>query len=215
VSGHRRQRARHGGCCGALPSEGLNLRNRQNRGGLESRGRLGVHGEARLAQFRTARRVLCDAGTAGWRRTGGAAITRMVGAVMLEQNDEWPLSRRYTHFAGLQTVGGTPSLGCPLWPAEQHGSTPTSQHRAVAGLIGSPGVLYDGPLSRLGREKAASRPPINILAKGRASARPRHWPKRPTAITTDDPPLGRGGPQGVAKLAKRAGDRPQRASTPP
>lgn len=36
-----------------------------------------------------------------------AAITRLVGAMMLEQNDEWSLNRRYMQLEGLQTVSDT------------------------------------------------------------------------------------------------------------
>jgi putative transposase len=33
------------------------------------------------------------------------AITRLVGALLLEQNDEWQLQRRYMQLEGLKTVG--------------------------------------------------------------------------------------------------------------
>jgi putative transposase len=33
-----------------------------------------------------------------------AAIVRLVGALLLEQNDEWQLQRRYMQLEGLQTV---------------------------------------------------------------------------------------------------------------
>ena len=36
-----------------------------------------------------------------------ASITRLVGAMMLEQNDEWSLNRRYMHLEGLQTLSDT------------------------------------------------------------------------------------------------------------
>jgi putative transposase len=36
-----------------------------------------------------------------------ASITRLVGAMMLEQNDEWSLNRRYMQLEGLQTVSHT------------------------------------------------------------------------------------------------------------
>jgi putative transposase len=32
-----------------------------------------------------------------------AAITRLVGAMLLEQNDEWQLKRRYMQLEGLQS----------------------------------------------------------------------------------------------------------------
>jgi len=33
-----------------------------------------------------------------------AAITRLVGALLLEQNDEWSLQRRYMQLEGLQSL---------------------------------------------------------------------------------------------------------------
>jgi putative transposase len=33
------------------------------------------------------------------------AITRLVGALVLEQNDEWQLQRRYLQLEGSQTLG--------------------------------------------------------------------------------------------------------------
>ena len=36
-----------------------------------------------------------------------AAITRLVGAMMLEQNDEWSLNRRYMTLEGLQSLSDT------------------------------------------------------------------------------------------------------------
>ena len=33
-----------------------------------------------------------------------ASITRLVGALLLEQNDEWQLQRRYMQLEGLQTL---------------------------------------------------------------------------------------------------------------
>jgi len=36
-----------------------------------------------------------------------ASITRLVGAMMLEQNDEWSLNRRYMQLEGLQTLCNT------------------------------------------------------------------------------------------------------------
>ncbi len=34
-----------------------------------------------------------------------AAITRLVGALLLEQNDEWQLQRRYLQLKGLHALG--------------------------------------------------------------------------------------------------------------
>ena len=36
-----------------------------------------------------------------------ASITRLVGAMMLEQNDEWSLNRRYMQLEGLQSLCDT------------------------------------------------------------------------------------------------------------
>ena len=36
-----------------------------------------------------------------------ASITRLVGAMMLEHNDEWSLNRRYMQPEGLQTLSDT------------------------------------------------------------------------------------------------------------
>lgn len=36
-----------------------------------------------------------------------ASITRLAGAMMLEQNDEWSLNRRYMQLEGLQTLSDT------------------------------------------------------------------------------------------------------------
>jgi putative transposase len=35
------------------------------------------------------------------------SIVRLVGAMILEQNDEWSLNRRYMQLEGLQTVSDT------------------------------------------------------------------------------------------------------------
>ena len=36
-----------------------------------------------------------------------ASITRIIGAVMLEQDDEWSLNRRYLQLEGLKTLSDT------------------------------------------------------------------------------------------------------------
>lgn len=38
-----------------------------------------------------------------------AAITRLVGALLLEQNDEWQLQRRYLPLEGLQSLADNPT----------------------------------------------------------------------------------------------------------
>ena len=42
-----------------------------------------------------------------------ASITRLVGAMMLEQNDEWSLNRRYMTLEGLQSLSDTPRTRLP------------------------------------------------------------------------------------------------------
>jgi len=42
-----------------------------------------------------------------------ASITRLVGAMMLEQNDEWSLNRRYMQLEGLQTLSDTAPTRLP------------------------------------------------------------------------------------------------------
>ena len=42
-----------------------------------------------------------------------AAITRLVGAMMLEQNDEWSLNRRYMQLEGLQSLCDTAPTRMP------------------------------------------------------------------------------------------------------
>jgi transposase len=39
-----------------------------------------------------------------------ASITRLVGAMMLEQNDEWSLNRRYMQLEGLQSLSGVDNI---------------------------------------------------------------------------------------------------------
>lgn len=35
------------------------------------------------------------------------AVTRLIGAILLEQNDEWTLQRRYMQLEGLQCLSDT------------------------------------------------------------------------------------------------------------
>ena len=42
-----------------------------------------------------------------------ASIVRLVGAMMLEQNDEWSLNRRYMQLEGLQTLTDTAPTRLP------------------------------------------------------------------------------------------------------
>lgn len=41
------------------------------------------------------------------------AITRLVGAMLLEQSDEWALQRRYMQLEGLQTLSDTAPARLP------------------------------------------------------------------------------------------------------
>ena len=63
-----------------------------------------------------------------------ASITCLVGAMMLEQNDEWSLNRRHRQLEGLQTLTDTvstrpsavPRRACdsrPGWTGDLHHST--------------------------------------------------------------------------------------------
>ena len=42
-----------------------------------------------------------------------AAIVRLVGALLLEQNDEWALRRRYMSLETLAELGDNPSVSLP------------------------------------------------------------------------------------------------------
>jgi transposase-like protein len=41
------------------------------------------------------------------------AITRLVGAILLEQNDEWAMQRRYLTFETLAPASDAPSVSLP------------------------------------------------------------------------------------------------------
>ena len=44
-----------------------------------------------------------------------AAITRLVGAILLEQNDEWAVQRaRYITLESIAPIGDDPSVGLPI-----------------------------------------------------------------------------------------------------
>jgi putative transposase len=72
-----------------------------------------------------------------------ASITRLVGAMMLEQNDEWSLNRRYMQLEGLQTLSDTVPTRLSAVAAEYRASQPVRAvdlHHAVGhsgGLSGS------------------------------------------------------------------------------
>jgi transposase-like protein len=42
-----------------------------------------------------------------------AAITRLVGAILLEQNDEWTVSRRYMSLETLAPISDAPNASLP------------------------------------------------------------------------------------------------------
>ena len=46
-----------------------------------------------------------------------AALVRLVGALMLEQNDEWPVSRRYMTLETLGSVSRNPIVRLPALAA--------------------------------------------------------------------------------------------------
>ena len=76
-----------------------------------------------------------------------AAIVRLVGALLLEQNDEWQLHRRYLQLEGLQAVGDNrpaealrrDELSDRSRPYENHHSYTTS--RDTTNLTGSKGSI--------------------------------------------------------------------------
>ena len=52
-----------------------------------------------------------------------AAITRLVGAILLEQNDEWAVQRaRYITLESIAPVSDVQSSGCPPWWPERSDS---------------------------------------------------------------------------------------------
>jgi hypothetical protein len=68
-----------------------------------------------------------------------ASMTRLVGAMMLEQNDEWSLNRRYMQLEGLFTIRSSPSVpgrstqkALTIMPRSSSG-TPITPHSATAG----------------------------------------------------------------------------------
>ena len=69
-----------------------------------------------------------------------AAVIRLVGAMLLEQNDEWAITRRYMSLETLGTGNDTPPSACPLLlpdtavqPAEEHHSYTTSKGSTTPG----------------------------------------------------------------------------------
>ena len=47
----------------------------------------------------------------------GAALARLVGALLLEQNDEWAVARRYMTLETLAETGDTAPISLPAIPA--------------------------------------------------------------------------------------------------
>ncbi len=52
------------------------------------------------------------------------AIVRLVGALMLETNDEWAVARRYMSLEALVRITDNPPSGCPPWPPDQPRTSP-------------------------------------------------------------------------------------------
>jgi len=74
-----------------------------------------------------------------------AAITRLVGAMLLEQNDEWSLNRRYMQLEGLQSLSDTaPTRVSAIQGAECRASQPFRAH----GLTPRPGARSIKALER-------------------------------------------------------------------
>jgi putative transposase len=47
-----------------------------------------------------------------------AAIIRLVGAILLEQNDEWSVQRRYMTLETLGSISDTATVSLPAMPAQ-------------------------------------------------------------------------------------------------
>jgi hypothetical protein len=43
-----------------------------------------------------------------------AAVTRLVGAILLEQNDGWEVQRRYTRLEALAPISDVPNVSPPV-----------------------------------------------------------------------------------------------------
>ena len=52
----------------------------------------------------------------------GGTITRLVGAILLERNDEWAVQRsRYITLESIAPIGDDPSSACPPWQPDPPG----------------------------------------------------------------------------------------------
>ena len=58
------------------------------------------------------------------------AITRLVGAILLEQNDEWAVSRRYMTLESIAPLGDGVPITLPPWQPERPGPTRREPRRA-------------------------------------------------------------------------------------
>jgi len=56
--------------------------------------------------------------TMSWDLPNDASITRLVGALLLEQNDEWQLQRRTCSLKACRLSATIKPLGCPQWSTE-------------------------------------------------------------------------------------------------
>lgn len=56
------------------------------------------------------------------------AITRLVGALLLEQNDEWQLQRRYLQLEGLQTISDNQPVWLSAVMARSRTTQPSKNH---------------------------------------------------------------------------------------
>lgn len=104
-----------------------------------------------------------------------AAIIRLAGALLLEQNDEWQLQRRYSSLKACRAPVTISPLGCPPWSTE-HESNHSRNHdsyttrRDAIDACHVPGVI---PASRLA-SLIASIHGSNLLSFS-ASSQFCHW----------------------------------------
>ena len=99
---------------------------------------------------------------------GEAAIVRLVGAIQLEQNDEWAVQRRrYMTQECVAPLSDDPIVGLPTWPPDRSGPAAAAPRAGTCATVGSAGtrsVFADRRIPGLG---AASVGKLLVPASGR------------------------------------------------